>query len=130
MQNRLMIYLKWKDCSKEQKIFRAQTYSAIAFLYVLGITFFIFKLFILGTIFLLLPSIAIFCIVQIPKWYMKYYYQQAEERFQQNKNSKDKDEIYLTGEQTKNLIETGGVYMGESSPPIVLEELANGTRNE
>ena len=61
---------------------------------------------------------------------MKYYYQQAEERFQQNKNSKDKDEIYLTGEQTKNLIETGSVYMGESSPPIVLEELANETRDE
>lgn len=61
---------------------------------------------------------------------MKYYYQQAEERFQQNKNSKDKNEIYLTGEQTKNLIETGGVYLGESSPPIVLEELADGTRNE
>ena len=123
-----MIYLKWKDCSKEQKVFRAQVYSAIAFLYILGIAFFIFKLFVLGAIFLLLPSIAIFCIVQIPKWYMKYYYQQAEERFQQNKNSKDK--IYLTGEQTKNLIETGGVYMGESSPPIVLEELVNGTRNE
>lgn len=94
----------WGNLTKRQKRNRITVYSILAIFYACGVLSFFMKLWPLGIILALIPSVALYVLSQIPKYIINKKCEEAEREYQLHKNDKNPDRIYLTGQQMYDFI--------------------------